>query len=117
MKIHEISIPDPMFREGPDGGKVLAEGLGLVYGSPQFQVAKESYLLKVIHPFVVDGEDVRYLLANERLSGTSLDDVMNGECAVNISRVKSNIDLIAGGEYGGFDFEGWAIGWIKIARI
>jgi hypothetical protein len=117
MKIHEVSISDPMFWEGPDGGKVFAEGLGLVYGSPQFQVAKESYLLRVLHPFVVDGEEVRYLLVNVRLSGSTLDDVMNGECAVNISRLKPNIDMKAGDEFGGFDFEGWAIGWIKIARI
>ena len=117
MKIHEISISDPMFWEGPDGGKVLAEGLGIVNGSPKYQIAKESYLLRVLHPFIEEGEEVRYLLANERLSGSTLADVMEGECAVNVSRVKPGIELRAGDEYGGFEFEGWAIGWIKIARI
>ncbi|HEU0144034.1 MAG TPA: hypothetical protein VFQ47_04550 [Nitrososphaera sp.] len=117
MKIHEVSISEPMFWEGPDGGKVLAEGLGLIYGSPKFQVAKRSYLLRVLHPFIIDGDEVKYLMVNPRLSGSTLDDVMNGVCGVNISRVKPNVELKAGDEYGGFDFEGWAIGGIKIARI
>jgi hypothetical protein len=117
MKIHEVSICEPMFWEGPDGGKVLAEGLGYIYGSPKFQIGKQSYLLRVLHPFIIDGEAVRYLMVNPRLSGSTLNDVMNGGCSVNISRVKPNIELKAGDEFGGFDFEGWAIGWIKNARI
>lgn len=115
MKIHELRISDPMFWEGPDGpNRVLAEGLGVVYGSPAFMIGKESYLLEVLHPFLVDGEEVHQLLVNERLSGTTLEDVMNGECSVNISRLKPGITLKEGDEYGGFDFEGWAIGSIKL---
>lgn len=113
MKIYEIGIADPMFWEGPDGpNRVLAEGLGIVYGSPSFQLRKESYLLRVLHPFMVDGEEVRYLLVNERLSGTTLEDVINGECSVNISRLKPGVTLKEGDEYTGFDFEEWAIGSI-----
>jgi hypothetical protein len=117
IKIHEVMISEPMFWEGPDGGRVLANGLGLVYGSPHFQVGKEAYLLEVIHPFTVDGEEVRQLLVSPRLSCSTLDDVMNGQCGINISRVKPNIILKAGDEYGGFDFEGWAIGYIRIGQV
>jgi hypothetical protein len=118
MKMHEVSISDPMFWEGPDGpNKIFAEGLGLVYGSPHYQVSKGSYLLRVLHPFFVDGEEVEYLLVKPRLSCSTLKDVVETESDVNIARVKPNVNLEAGGEYGGFDFEGWAIGWIKIVRI
>ena len=118
MKTYELSISDPMFWEGPDGpNRVLAKGLGIVHGSPAFQLRRESFLLEVLHPFTVDGEEVRYLIVNERLSGDTLEDVVRGECAVNTARVKPGINLKAGDEFGGFDFEGWAIGWIKIARI
>lgn len=56
MKIHEIRIADPMFWEGPDGtNRILAEGLGVVYGSPAFMISKESYLVQVLHPFLVAG--------------------------------------------------------------
>lgn len=113
MKMDEITVAEPMFWEGHDGpNRVLAEGLGVVYGSPSFQLRKESYLLEVLHPFIVDGEEVRYLLVNERLSGTTLEDVINGECIVNISRLKAGVILKEGDEYGGFDFEEWAIGSI-----
>lgn len=114
MTIHELRIADPMFFQGPDGAnRVLAKGLGVVYGSPSFQVRKESYLLEVLHPFRVDGKEVRYLLVNERLSGSTLEDVMKDECSVNISRLKPGVTLKAGDEYGGFDFEEWAIGSIS----
>ena len=117
MKLHELRIADPMFWEGPDGpNRVLAEGLGLIYGSPSFQLRKESYLLKVLHPFTVDGEEVHYLIVNERLSGDTLEDVMNGECPVNTARIKPGITLKAGDEFGGFDFEGWAIGYIRLTH-
>ena len=114
-KIHELKIADPMFWEGPDGpNRVLVQGLGIVYGSPAYMIARQAYLLKVLHPFLVDGEEVQHLLVNQRLSGTTLEDVMNGECPVNIARVKPGIILKAGDEYGGFDFEGWAIGYIRL---
>jgi len=107
-----------MIWEGPVGpNKMFAEGLGLVYGSTRFQVLEKSYLLRVLHPFVEDGDEVKYLLVNPRLSCSTLEDVMGDASAVNISRVKPKLVLKAGDEYGGFDFEGWAIGWIKIARI
>ena len=115
MKIHELGIADPMFFEGPDGAnRVLAKGLGVVHGSPAFMIRKESYLLEVLHPFHVEGEEVHQLLVNERLSGTTLEDVMHGECSVNISRLKPGITLEEGDEYGGVDFEGWAVGSIKL---
>lgn len=115
MKIHEIGIADPMFWEGPDGAnRVLAKGLGIVYGSPSFQLRKESYLVEVVHPFMVEGEEVHQLLVNERLTGSTLEDVMNGECPVNTARLKPGITLKEGDEYGAFDFEGWAIGYIRL---
>jgi hypothetical protein len=77
------------------------------------QVRKESYLLEVIHPFTVNGEEVYQLLVNERLTGSTLEDVMSGECSVNTSRVKPSVMLREGDEYGGFDFEDWAIGSIS----
>jgi hypothetical protein len=118
MGIHEISISGPMFWKGADGpNKISAEGLGLVYGSPRYQVSKESYLLRVLHPFVDDREAVKYLLVNPRLSCSTMKDEMEGESDINISRVKPGITLKTGDEYGGFDFEGFAVGWIKIARI
>jgi len=104
-----------MYWDGPDGpNRVLAEGIGVVFGSPAFMIAKESYLLRVLHPFLVDGEEVHQLLVNERLSGTTLEDVMSGECSINISRLKQGITLNGGDEYGGFDFEGWATGYIRV---
>jgi hypothetical protein len=115
MKMHHISISDPMFWDGPDGpNKILAEGLGLVYGSPHFQVPKSLYLLRVLHPFEVDGEMVDYLLVGQRFVGDEMESIMNDYCIVGISRVKPEIELKAGDEFGGFDYEYWAIGSIRL---
>jgi hypothetical protein len=113
MQIYQISIDDPIFFKAPDGSnKILAKGLGLVYGSPSFQIPKEAYLLEVNSPFIVDGEEVNYLLVTPRYVGDTLDKIMKSEGVVNISRVKPGIILRAGDEYGGFDFEPWALGYI-----
>ena len=115
MKLHHISISDPMFWEGPDGpNKILAEGLGLVYGAPQFQVPESFYLLRVLHPFEVDGEEVNYLLVGTRYVGDKIESIMNGYCIVGICRVKPEIELRAGDKFGGFDYEYWAIGSIRL---
>ena len=115
MKMHHIYISDPMFWEGPDGpNKILAEGLGLVYGSPHFQVPESFYLLRVLRPFEVDGEKVNYLLVGTRYVGDKMESVVNGYCIVGISRVKPDIELKAGDEFGGFDYEYWAIGSIRL---
>jgi hypothetical protein len=50
---------------------------------------------------------------NERLTGSTLEDVISGECSVNISCVKPDVTLREGDEYSGFDFEYWAIGSIS----
>jgi hypothetical protein len=115
MKMHELTISEPMFFEFPDGSsKTLVKGLGRVYGTPTFQIAKESYLVEIDNSFFVDGEEVRQLIVNARLSDFTLDDVISGECWVGISRVKPSVILKAGDEYRGFDFEPWAIGSIKL---
>ncbi len=117
MKMHEISISDPMLFELPNGSnKILAEGLGLVYGSPAFQVADELYLLKVIHPFVTDGDEVRYLLVSPRYVSDTLKDAVEDQCIVGISRLKPGITLDVGDEYNGSEYEYWAIGSIKVRR-
>lgn len=115
MRIHELSIDDPLFFKAPDGSnKILAKGLGLVHGSPSFQVPKEAYLLEAISPFIIDGNEVVYLLINPRHVGATLDEIMNSECIVNISRVSPGVTLKAGDEFGGFDFESWGIGYIRL---
>jgi hypothetical protein len=113
--MHEIKIIDPMYWEGPDGqNRLLAQGIGSVYGSPNYLLRKESYLLAIIHPFLINGEEVRQLVVSERLSGTSLEEVMTGECPININRVRPEIKLKQGDEYSGLDIESWAIGYIKL---
>ena len=78
-----------MFFQGPDGpNKVLVEAVGVINGSPAWQVPLESYLLSVIHPFVVDGEDVRQLVVTPRFAGDTLTDLINGAPGVNIARVR-----------------------------
>ena len=95
----------------------MVKGIGPVHGSRSFQIAKEAYLLEVLHPFVVDNEEVHYLLVTSRFSDSSLDEVMNGEGAVIVARIRPGMMLKAGDEYGGFDFEEWAIGWIKSGSV
>jgi hypothetical protein len=117
MARHRLSISDPMFFEGPDGpNKVLVDGVGIIKGSPQRQVALESYLLSVVHPFVVDGDDVRQLIVTPRHVGDTLDDVINREPPVNVARVKPGYALNAGDTYDGSEFIGWAIGVIHPQR-
>lgn len=85
-------------------------------GSPAWQVPLESYLLSVIHPFVVDGEEVRQLVVTPRYVGDSLADVIKGAPGVNIARVKPNIVLNEGDVYDGSEFVGWAIGSLRRER-
>jgi len=117
MTRHRLSISDPMFFEGPDGpNKVLADGVGLVKGSPQWQVALESYLLSVLHPFVVEGEEVRQLIVTPRHVGETLDNVMHRDSWVNVARVKPSFTLQAGDVCDGSEFVGWAIAGIHRER-
>jgi hypothetical protein len=117
MKMHELTISDPMFFVGPEGpNRILARGLGVVYGSPAFQIARELYLLEVEHPFMNDGEEVRYLLACPRHVGNTLDDVMGHGCSVGITRLKPGVMLTPGDQYDGSEYEYWAIGSIKVRR-
>ncbi len=106
-----------MFFEGPDAeAGILVEGIGVIKGSPAWQVPLESYLLSVLHPFVVDGENVRQLVVTPRFVGGTLDDVINREPPVNIARVKPGFTLNAGDTYDGSEFVGWAIGVIYPQR-
>ena len=70
--------------------------------------------MEVLQHFSVDEEEVHQLVVNERLSNSTLDEVINGEGAVAIARVKPGRLLAAGDEYVPFDTEYWAIGWIEI---
>ncbi len=117
MATHRLSIADPMFFEGPDGGGgILVEGIGVINGSPAWQVPLESYLLSVEHPFVIDGEEVRQLVVTPRHVGGTLDDVINREPPVNIARGKLGFVLNAGDTYDGSEFVSWAIGVIHLQR-
>ena len=91
-----------MFFQGPDGpNKILADGVGVIKGSPQGHVALESYLLSVLHPFVVDGEEVRQLIVTPRHVSETPDNVMHRDSWVNVARVKPGITLHAGDVYDG----------------
>ena len=117
MKVHEISISDPMFFEGPDGpNRILAKGVGVVRGPDLPNWQKEDYLLEVLHPFDLDGEEVRYLLVSPRYVGDTIEDAMSGYCIVGIGRVRPNVIVKAGDQYSAQDTEYWAIGSIKVAR-
>ena len=60
MTTHRLSIADRMFFEGTDGEDGILVGVvGVIKGSPAWQVPLESYLFLVVHPFVVDGDNVR----------------------------------------------------------
>jgi hypothetical protein len=115
MRLHEIAVSDPMFWEAPNGtNRILAQGLGVVYGSLKFQVPKRLYLLRVAHSLVIDGEVVNQLLVNPRYVGDTLEEVISSYCIVNISRVKSNIILKSEDEFSPFDYDYWAIGSINL---
>jgi hypothetical protein len=115
MKLHEIAISDPMLWEAPNGtNRILAQGLGVVYGSPKFQVPERLYLLRVVHSLAIDGEVVNQLLVNPRFVGDILEKVISSHCMVNIYRVKSNIILKSEDEFNPFDYGSWAIGSIKL---
>ena len=115
MQRYEISIDDPPFFESPNGSnKILAAGLGFVIGSPRYQVARDAYLLETSTPLLIDGEQVNQILVTPRYVGEALDSIVKSEGIVNISRVKPGMKLKEGDEYGGFDFEYWAIGSIRL---
>jgi hypothetical protein len=110
MAIHEIRISDPMFFKGPDGdNRIWVRGLGVIHGSPHYMVPDKSYLVEVMHPFTVDGQVVGQLVVNERLSNTTLEEVISGDGAVGIARFKPGRLLAAGSEYEPFDMDYWAI--------
>ena len=117
MATHRLSIADPMFFEGPDGANtVFANGVGVIKGSPAYQVPLESYLLSVVHPFVVDGDDVHQLIVTPRFVGDELHHIIHGASGVNIARVKPGIALNAGDTYDGSEAIGWGVGMIHPAR-
>jgi len=113
MATHRLSISDPIFFQGPDGpNKVLVDTVGVIKGSPASQVRFESLLFAVVHPFVVDGDNVRQLVVTPRNAYDELVDIINYAPAVpvNVARVKPGIALSAGDVYDGSEFVGWAIG-------
>ena len=117
MATHRLSISYPMFFEGPDGpNRVLVDAVGIIKDSPASQAAPEAYLLSVVHPFVVDGEDVRQLIVTPRFAGDTLTDVTNGASGVNIARVKPGVTLNKDEVYDGSESVGWAIGSLHPQR-
>src|SRR5882762_2219747 len=114
MTMHEIRIADPMFFCGPNGdNRILVRGLGIINGSPHFMVRNKAYLVEVLQPFSVDGEEVHQLVVNERLSNSPLDELVSGEGPVTIACVKPGRLLAAGDVFVPYDMEYWAIGWIE----
>jgi hypothetical protein len=114
MKMHEVTVNEPYGWQAPDGSKkILTEGLGLVHGSPRFQVPKAMYLLRVVRPFEVEGETVRQLLVSPRYSGDAVEAAMSSDCTVGIGRVRPGVPFEAGDEFDGSESVYWAIGSIK----
>ena len=103
-----------MFFCGPnEDNRILVRGLGIINGSPHFMVANESYLVEVLQPFSVDGEEVHQLVVIQQLSNSTLDELVSGEGPVAIARVKPGRQLAAGDVFVPYDMEYWAIGWIE----
>ena len=109
--MHKVVISDPFTWQAHDGSnKILAEGLGVVHGSPCFQVPERMYLLRLVHSVVVDGEGVSQLLISPRYVGDTLEQAMSSYCIVGISRVKPNVTLQAGDDLDGSESVYWAVG-------
>jgi len=114
MATYELSIGDPWDFSGPDGpNRILVEDLGIVQGPylPNWQ--KEDVLFWVIHPFQIQDEEVKLLLASPRYKGSTTDDVLNKNIAVGIGRVRPGCSLAPGDRYTTNDVVYWAIGGIK----
>lgn len=112
--IYELSVGDPWDFEGPDGpNHILAEGIGIVPAPNLPNWQKEDFLLKVLHPFDVDGEKVEQLLVSPRHAGFTMEDIIGKGCHVGIGRVHASRQLTPGGQYERADVKYWAIGSIK----
>ena len=106
MKTHQLDLVSPK------PAQMLVTGVGIVHGSAAYQIPSESYLVEVTIPLDIAGVEIHQLLLNPRLAKSTLQQVINGSCSVNVSYLKPATRLKAGDEYGGFDFEYWTIGFI-----
>ncbi len=110
----ELLISAPWDFVGPDGlNRILTEGIAIVYGPEQHNWQPADYLLRVIHPFEVGGEEVEYLLVSPRHRGDTVEDIVKSECPVGIARVKPDRPVPGSARYQADDIEHWAIGRIK----
>src|SRR6266404_9132040 len=97
MTMHEIRIAEPKcFADQTATIDYWTGGLGIINGSPHSMVANESYLVEVLQPFSVDGEEVHQLVVIQQLSNSTLDELVSGEGPVAIARVKPGRQLAAG---------------------
>jgi hypothetical protein len=117
MTTYELSIGDPWDFSGPDGpNRILGEELGIVHGPNLPNWKGQFLLLRVPHPFDIDGEEVKLLLASPRHSGSTIDDLRNKYTPINIGRVHAYRSLAPGDQYTTMDIVFWATGGInKIA--
>jgi hypothetical protein len=118
MTTYELSIGDPWDFSGPDGSnRILVEGLGIVHGPNLPNRQKLDLLLRVLHPFQIEDEEVKLLLASPRHRGSTMDGLLNKSTVISIGRVHANCSLAPGDQYTAADIVFWAIGEIKKVAI
>jgi hypothetical protein len=73
---YELLVGEPWDFEGPDGkNKILVSSVGVIHVTDNKNYDEESYLLKVIHPFIMDKQRVEFLVFQPRHTGNTIQQI------------------------------------------
>ena len=88
----EILVGEPWDFETLDGkNKVLASGLGVVGIVDHSGQTKEAYLLRVLHPFIMDKQKVEFMVFQPRYSGHTIYEIARIGGTIGVYRVREGM--------------------------
>ena len=114
---YELIVGEPWDFEGPDGrGRILVSGLGMVYVIDNENRETESFLVQVIHPFVMEGQKVKFLVCAERHSGDIINHIASVGGTVGVWRVREGMEVQKEQKFLLRDLKYCIIGYLEVVR-
>jgi hypothetical protein len=91
---YEIMVGEPWDFQGSDGdNKILVSGIGIVHVIDHENHEWESYLLQVLHPFVMDKQKVEFMVFQPRYTGDTIYEIAKIGGMVGVYRVKEGMSV------------------------
>jgi hypothetical protein len=114
MRAFDLSVGEPWDFVGPDGeNRIEVEFVGLVAGPDRRNRQALYARLRVLRPFMWEGEPVEELVAGIRYSGDTIEQVVERGGTVQVSRVLAEVNLDDRGPFKVEDVEYIIIGGLR----